>query len=375
MRFFATTFAGLEDVAASELAELLAVDTEADVAKVFFSGDVEDCVKANFAGQTLNRVFLLLARDDVGSLDDVAEVAESVDYYGLVGRNQSFAVKAERVGVHGFTSLDVAAAVGRAVIESYKAATGVRLKVDLTNPDVEIYCILRNRELLIGLNTTGESLHRRWYRTGFHRAALSPTVANAMVRISGWKANMTLVDPFTGSGTIPLEAAVHGLRVSPGIRRRLALEKLVFIQPEDVERCRAFLAKRERIGEILNVMGFDVSPRSVALAESSLRASGLGDAVRFMVADVFRLDGVLTTHVDRVVCNPPFGLRMRLRQPEKFYVESFKAIRKACPDASLTVLVNKPTIASKALETAGYSVISARKILLGPITAHIITAV
>ncbi|MCX8200934.1 MAG: THUMP domain-containing protein, partial [Candidatus Caldarchaeum sp.] len=311
----------------------------------------------------------------VQGLEEIEDVARSLYYCEVVGRGQSFAVRAERTGAHPFTSLDIASTVGKAVIESYQASTGVRLKVDLRTPDVEIFCILRDDEFLMGVNTTGESLHRRWYRTGYHRAALAPTVANAMVRLSGWRPDETLLDPFCGSGTIPIEAALIGLDIAPGLRKILVLDKLVFCDVEKVRSIKAMVGKHEKVGEVLNVVGFDVSPRAVAVAETSLAASGLGDCVRFMVADVLDLEKVLTTHVDRVVCNPPFGLRMRLRQPEKFYVESFKAIRKACPDASLTVLVNKPTIASKALETAGYSVISARKILLGPITAHIITAV
>uniref|UniRef100_A0A7C5U7N5 Class I SAM-dependent RNA methyltransferase n=1 Tax=Caldiarchaeum subterraneum TaxID=311458 RepID=A0A7C5U7N5_CALS0 len=375
MKFFATTFSGLEDVVALELMRLSLNDVQADVGKVFFSGSLEDCVKVNFAGQTVNRVFLLLLREKVTGLDDIEKAAASVDYTSVIGRKQSFAVQAERIGVHDFTSLDIAARVGKAVLDSFKAITGVRLCVDLNNPDVEIYVILRGEELLMGVNTSGESLHRRWYRTAYHRAALSPTVANAMVKLSGWKSDECLIDPFCGSGTIPLEAAVHGLEVSPGLRKHLALEKLVLFSREAVEKIRESLIRREKIGEILNVLGFDVSPLWIAVADSSRLSSGLGDSVRFGVADVMRLVEVLTTEVDKVVCNPPFGLRIRLKEPEKFYTNAFKSIHQACPHASLTVIVNKPTIASKALEAAGYSVTSSRKILLGPVAAYILTAV
>ncbi|MCS7138233.1 MAG: THUMP domain-containing protein, partial [Candidatus Caldarchaeum sp.] len=114
MRFFATTFAGLEDVAAAEIAELLKVDPEPDIAKVFFTGSVEDCVKLNFAGQTVNKVFLLLFRDRVEGLAEIEDVARSLDYCEVVGRGQSFAVRAERTGAHPFTSLDIASTVGKA---------------------------------------------------------------------------------------------------------------------------------------------------------------------------------------------------------------------------------------------------------------------
>ncbi|MEM4302448.1 MAG: THUMP domain-containing protein [Candidatus Caldarchaeum sp.] len=376
MKFFATTYSGLEDVAAFEISKLLNIEAERDVEKVFFDGSLEDCVKLNYGGQTVNKVFLMLLKDKVERLSDVETLAQSLDYTWVIERDQSFAVRAERIGVHSFTSLDIAAAVGKAVIESYKAATGVRLKVDLRQPDVEICAILRDSELLISVNTTGESLHRRYYRAGYHRAALSPTIANALVRLSGWKPSQSLLDPFCGSGTIPLEAALYGLCVSPGLRRGvLAFEKLKFIDPDVAARCRMALHKMEKVGERLEITGLDISTNSIAVAQSSLAQSGLGETVKFMVGDVLALEKFLEHDVDRVVCNPPFGVRMRLKEPAKFYTEAFTSIRRSCPDATLTTIVSKPTIAVKAMETSSYTPISIRKILLGPVAGYVLTAV
>jgi tRNA (guanine6-N2)-methyltransferase len=203
MQFFATTFHGLEDVAAAEISFLLPSEAHADVGKVFFSGLAEDCARVNYACKTVNRVFLLLLSEEVGGLEDIRRVSASVDYTDYIGRSQSFAVRADRVGVHPFTSLDIAASVGQAVIESFQTATGVRLKVDLSNPDVEIYALLRDSEFLLGVNTTGESLHRRFYRRGYHRAALSPTVANSMVRLSGLEAYTITFRPVLRLGNNP----------------------------------------------------------------------------------------------------------------------------------------------------------------------------
>ncbi|MEM4494732.1 MAG: THUMP domain-containing protein [Candidatus Caldarchaeum sp.] len=371
MRFFATTFSGLEDIAAAELSSLLSGEAEADVGKVLFTASLEECVKVNYAAQTVNRVFLLLLREHAETLTDVERLCASVDYRDFIGREQSFAVKAERVGVHGFTSLDIAATVGKAVIDSYKAETGVRLRVDLNNPDVEVYAILRNSELLLGLNTTGESLHRRFYRRGFHRAALSPAVANTLVRFSGWRRNMVLLDPFTGSGTIPLETALYGLRISPGARRQhLSLEKIPVFRGIDTDRIREELMEAEDPGTV-EVIGIDISPKSLKLAFDSLEALGREKGVRFVQGDVFRLVEHVDREVDKVVCNPPFGVRLRLREPEKFYTEAFAAIAQACPNASLTVIVNKPVTVLRALEKSGYTPLCFRKVLLGDLSSYV----
>ncbi len=375
MRFFATTFSGLEDIAAAELSNLLSGEAEADVGKVFFTASLEECVKVNYAAQTVNRIFLLLLREHAETLDEIERLAASVDFGELFDREQSFAVRAERVGLHVFTSLDIAAAVGKAVIDSYRASTGVRLRVDLNNPDIEVYAILRNTELLLGVNTTGESLHRRFYRRGFHRAALSPTVANTLVRLSGWRRHMVLLDPFTGSGTIPLETALYGLGISPGARREnLSFEKIPVFKSIDSARIREELLKREDPGTV-EAIGIDVSPKSLNLALDSLETFGRETGVRFVQGDVFRLVEYVDREVDKVVCNPPFGVRLRLREPEKFYTEAFTAIAQACPHASLTVIVNKPVIVLKALEKSGYIPLSVRKVLLGDLSSYIFHSV
>ncbi len=376
MRFFATTYTGLEDVAAAEISGLLVLNAETDVAKVFFDGSIQDCVKLNYAGQTVNRVFIQLLCDEVDDLADIQRLAESVDYSSFIDRGMSFAVRAERVGQHPFTSLDIAAAVGKAVIESYKAVTGVRLKVDLKNPDVEIHALLRHSEMLIGLNTTGESLHRRYYRVEYHRAALSPTIANSLVRLSGWRENQSLLDPFCGSGTIPIEAALYGLDVSPGLRRGgLALEKMTFFDREILERYRELLRSREKRNKKLEIMGVDVSHKSIEAALSNLSASALDKIIEFAVGDVFYLEKAVGKHVDKIVCNPPFGLRLGLRKPEKFYSEAFKSMKRVYPNVSVTAIVNKPVTTVKAMEAAGFTPLSVKKILMGPITSYIIVAV
>ncbi|MEM4334569.1 MAG: THUMP domain-containing protein [Candidatus Caldarchaeum sp.] len=375
MRFFATTFRGLEDVAASEVSGIVGEEAEADVSKVFFTGSAGDCVKVNLASQTVNKVFLLLLKDRAESLETVESLAASVDYTDLITRGQSFAVEAERVGAHPFTSLDIAASVGRAVVESYRAATGFRLRVDLKNPDVRLYVILRGDELLLGLNTTGESLHRRFYRRGAHRAALSPTVANAVVRISGWKPGRTLLDPFCGSGTIPLEAAIYGLGMCPGARTgRLAFQKICLFDAEKAEKVREGMLRRERRGAV-DVVGLDISGKALALAEESKAVFGFDCGVRFVQGDVFKLDKYITQRVDTVVCNPPFGVRMRVKDPEKFYTEAFKAVMNACPNAFLTVICNKPFKMLRALENSHYNPISLKKVLLGDIAAYVFSSV
>ena len=144
LKCFATTVFGLEDYAAEECRELIGVDAKPDVGKIMFEADLSRIIRLNLASRTLHRVFVMLARARAETLEDVYRAARSVDYTPFIGRDQSFAVRGERHSRDKpFTSLDMAAAVGRAVIESFKEETGVRLKVNLDQPDVQLYCLIR----------------------------------------------------------------------------------------------------------------------------------------------------------------------------------------------------------------------------------------
>ena len=161
---FATTVMGLEDAAAKECEEIIGAEAEPDVGKIFFQANERQIIRLNLASRTLHRIFIMLARAHVETIEDVYKVAREVDYTRFIEADQSFAVKGERHSKDKpFTSMDMAASVGRAVIESFRERTGVRLRVNLDQPDVQLYSLIRDSEFLLGLNTTGKSLHRRFY--------------------------------------------------------------------------------------------------------------------------------------------------------------------------------------------------------------------
>ncbi|MCS7145875.1 MAG: THUMP domain-containing protein [Nitrososphaerota archaeon] len=375
MRFFATTVTGLEDIAAAEVSRLLGVGAVADVSKVFFEASLEGCALLNYSSKSLNKIYLLVTRCEVEGLADVDSVVGSAGLVELIDREQSFAVRAERHGTHAFTSMDLAASVGRAIIESYRSVTGVRLKVNLNDPDVEFLAILRDRDFILGVNTTGVSLHRRYYRVRHHRAGLSPTVAHSMLMVSGWRPGEPLLDPFCGSGTIPIEAAMHALNIHPGLRMEtLALRRLRIFSPEMLDELAERLRGEEERPRPLEITGLDASPKSLADAEENLERAGLKGCVRLVLGDALSLEKHFNMPSSRIVCNPPFGVRMGLRDPQRFYTIAFASMKRASPGATLTVIVSKPVVVFRALEEAGWTVTGERKVMLGSIAGYIISA-
>ena len=379
MRFkcFATTIMGLEDVAARECSEIIGAEARPDVGKIFFEADEDGIIRLNLASRTLHRIFVLISKSSAEVLDDVYRAAREVDYAEFIGADQTFAVKGERHSKDKpFTSMDMAAAVGRAVIESFKEKTGARLRVNLDNPDVQLYCLIRDSELLIGLDTTGKSLHRRYYRVYHHRAALQPSIAASMLMLSGWRREEALLDPMCGGGTIPIEAALIALRIPPGARRLhdLATSRLKFLNRERIREIAEELEAEADLEFRPRIIGSDASPKSIRGAIANAEAAGVLSAIKLVVGDALRLDEWLDERPSHVLMNPPYGVRMGVRRIEEFYQKICASIRDAAPDARLTAIVSKPTIFGRALESAGYIVESRRQIMYGKLNAFIIMA-
>ncbi|MEN3047259.1 MAG: THUMP domain-containing protein [Candidatus Caldarchaeales archaeon] len=377
----ATTFTGLEDVAASEVESLLGRRAEQDVSKVVVECDRRELVRLVLASRGINKVFLELVGASVSGLRGISEVVKSVDLREVISPDQSFAVRAERVGTHGFTSMDVAAEVGAAVIRSYLEATGARLRVDLNDPDVELYALLRDDRFTLGVNLVGRSLQRRFYRASGHRTALPATLAYLMVRFSGWTPERALIDPFCGTGTIPIEAALAGLDVCPTVYRDprdLALTRLRLLDGELVESVRSELIGSERRERELKVVGTDVSTKALEAARRNVEAAGLPGKVLLERLDAQRFDSwprLRELGTDAlVVTDPPFGIRSGPSDPYQFYVRSFSSIRRGLRGGTLVAVFSKHAVATRALTEAGWSVTGTRRVKYGHLEVLLVRA-
>ncbi|MCX8204594.1 MAG: tRNA (guanine(6)-N2)-methyltransferase [Candidatus Nezhaarchaeota archaeon] len=373
MLFFATTNRGLEDVAVRELREM-SVEARAEIGKVVFQAELKDAIKLNLSSRTLHRIVLSLLRSEVEGLEDTYREVSSIDFTGLIDRNQSFAVRAERVGEHNFTSIDLASKVGQAIIDSYRQACGHRLRVDLKNPDVVIICILKGRELTVGIDLTGGSLHMRNYRVYDHPAALKTTIAASMVMLSGWRGDGALLDPMCGGGTIPIEAALIARRTPPGIfRRSFAYRKLVFIDTRVEEEISEELVKQASIG-VYPVYGLDCFLKHIEGAKRNAASAGVADTVSFKVGDVFRLEKYVECRPEVVVTNPPYGLRSGPppKRIKDFYLKMLKGMRAARASRALVITASRSKLIEAAKEE-GVEVEETRPVMHGRLQAYILT--
>ncbi len=369
--FMATTVEGFEDVVARELEKLGGRVDEVKRARVFFEGQMDLMYRVNIRARCVHKLMLVLSYGKARGLEEIYRLAKSIDYSEVMRLDQSFAVRTTRVGEHEYTSIDVSAVVGQAIIDSFVEAKGTRPRVDLKNPDVEIGVYVRDDEVVIGVNTTGESLHKRNYRVYDHPAALKTTLAAGMLMLSGWRGE-GLLDPMCGGGTIVIEAALMVRGFPPGFfRKDLAFRRLVFYDPkvhrEELERA---LERANR--EIYKIYGFDVSPKHVMGARLNASSAGVHDTISFDVRDATKGETYRGLDVKHVVVNPPYGLRQsRPKAVKDLYAKFLRALSNELSGVTLTVIVGSRRAFEDALEGVDCDVLDVRDVKHGDLPARV----
>ncbi len=332
MRYFITTPKGLEAVLVEEGMRLGATPVRKAPGRVHFDADRNFLYLSNSFLRTANRVFIELISGHHEGLEDIGSAAVSIDYTPYIGPGMSFAVRAERVGSHDFTSIDVGRVVGAAVIESLLESKGFRPRVDLRSPDVEIYVYVIEDEFVIGVNTSGESLHKRRYRVISHPAALKTTLAAAMYYLAGEPER--LIDPMCGGGTIPAEAVQIGLGIPISrYRRGYMYRKFPLYSPDEEAGALSSYKPRKRY---VVPWCTDISHKSVYIAIRNLLSAGIEQRVTLGIWDAE--DPLLyeLSEADAVITNPPYGIRSH--NPRKIPA-FYRGFVRAARDGGISTIV------------------------------------
>ncbi|HLI46198.1 MAG TPA: tRNA (guanine(6)-N2)-methyltransferase [Geobacterales bacterium] len=333
VEFLATVNMGLEKIAAHEVSDLLRVNVIQGHGSISFIADIDAIFYLNTYSRTINKLILTIIKATFEDLQDLYKIASFPNYTNYIERNQSFAVRVERFGKHNFSSVEAAARIGQGIIDSYLSDTGQRLKVNLDFPDIEFITRIIDDNVVIGINTTGISLHKRGYKKYKHHSGLSPTIAASMIYLSEWNQDELLLDPMCGGGTIPIEAALMSIKAPLFIHReksgiRYAFEKFSFIDLEKYESL-----KRKAIESIahkvIRILASDISKRHVIGAKFNSKIANLNEQIDFFVANAVNMDRSLS-RIDKVVTNPPYGKRSAdLSYIKKLYEQFLSALNKA----------------------------------------------
>jgi len=357
--FLATVNIGLEKIASKEITSILNTEVFQGIGSISFFHDLDATYILNIFSKTINKLILVIIRSYFENLQDIYKISKFPSYTDYIDESQSFAVRVERIGKHDFTSIEAAERIGKGIIDSYLEEKKIRLKVNLDHPDVEFFSRIIGNEIIIGINTTGISLHKRGYRIFNHPSALSPTIAASMVYISQLDEGEILVDPMCGGGTIPIEASLIKRKIPLFIFRerrniRYAFESLKFFDKKRYEeiKCKAIEDIKENNCKFI---ASDLSKRFLNGAILNSVNASVSSDIDFFRADARNIDRTIK-EVNKVILNPPYGKRSAdYEYVKELYRDFLYALSKMNIDSAV-IITAAPNILRKYIEANGFRI-------------------
>jgi putative N6-adenine-specific DNA methylase len=350
--YFAQIAAGFEQVAADELLNLGARQIRPGYRGVHFLADAASLYRINYAGRLISRVLAPLVLFRCDHRDVLYQKAKAIRWSDFFSLDQTFAVFANVSDSQIRHSQFAALCLKDAVVDSFRAAYGVRPSVDTQHPDLWIGLHLAKDQAIISLDTSGGPLHRRGYRRKSVSAPLQETLAAAIIALSGWEGQKPLYDPMCGSGTLLCEALMRFARMPAGLlRQRFGFEFLPDFDAGLWQQVKAeFLPVKPELASGL-IGGSDIDRLAVEAARANCRALPGGEAIGIRALDYRNLDS-LENFV--IVCNPPYGIRQKSEDDlSLFYRELGDFLKKRCRGADAYIYFgNRQWIKSIGLKPA-----------------------
>ena len=312
LQMIATCLFGLEKLLGEELDALGAHRTDTMDGRVSFEGDEHILAAANIRLRCAERVYISLGSFEATSFEQLFEGCRALPWEEWIGREDAFPVKGHSIRSALFSVPDCQSILKKAVVERLRSVYGAGWLPE-TGIKYQIEFLLFKDRVTLMIDSSGVPLHKRGYRPAAGEAPLRETLAAAIAMISRPREDVLFWDPFCGSGTIAIEAAMIATRQAPGIDRRFAAERFGQIEASvwHDERVRAR-------SEILVDSGFeayasDIDPEVLAVAKENAERAGVDDRIRFFVKNA--LDIRKENRRGTIVCNPPYG--ERLMTPEQ----------------------------------------------------------
>ena len=312
---------GTEAVCKKEIMKLGYEITEVEDGKVTFRGGIDAMCRANVFMRTTERILLKAASFEATTFEELFQNTKSIPWEEFIPRDGRFWVKkANSVKSKLFSTSDIQSIMKKAMVERLKE----KYRVSWFPEDGEDYplrvTIIKDK-VTIGLDTTGESLHKRGYRKWTVKAPVTETLAASLIMLTPWKYDRYLIDPFCGSGTIPIEAAMIGANIAPGMNRHFISEKWTSFNP-------GFQYKRavEEAKDVIIrdnpclIQGFDIDGECIKMAMSNAELAGVDDCIHFQKRAVKDLSS--KRQYGFVITNPPYGERLEDKEGvKKLYTE------------------------------------------------------
>lgn len=311
IELYATAAFGVESVVARELKFLGYPDTHTENGKIHFQADLSAIARTNLWLRSADRVFLKIGAFDAYTFDQLFEGTKALPWENWLTGDAEFPVNGNCVKSTLMSISDCQSIVKKAVVERMKRS----YKLDRfpeNGPRYKIEFSILNDHVILAIDTSGSGLHKRGYRTLSHVAPIKETLAAALIQISRWHPDRAFVDPFCGSGTIPIEAALIARNQAPGLDREFDAQEWPQVTKEIWYK--AYEEAKDSIKPQggLSICGYDNDQRAIDEAQHHAKLAGVADQVHIQKRDVRELAS--RHEYGFIICNPPYGQRIGEQQ-------------------------------------------------------------
>jgi putative N6-adenine-specific DNA methylase len=308
LELFATAAFGVESAVARELKHLGYKDTRIDNGRIYFTGDFEAICRTNLWLRCAGRVYVPIGRFEARTFDELFERTKALPWEEWLPKDAQFPVTGNCVKSTLMSISDCQSIIKKAVVERLKKVYGMEIFPE-TGPRFRIEFSILNDMAALAIDTSGDSLHKRGYRTLAYSAPVKETLAAAMLMVSRWSPGRPLIDPFCGSGTIPIEAAMMERNIAPGLNRGFDSQEWPAIPKSAwnraIEEAKSLIRPTARG---ITIQGYDISEEAISIAQYHARQAGVQDSIHLQVRDVADLSS--RAKYGFIVTNPPYGERI-----------------------------------------------------------------
>lgn len=306
-KLIATCAAGIESIVGNELKHL-GYKVNVENGRVRFDGDVADIAKTNLWLRTADRIKIVVGEFTAKTFEELFQGVEGLNWEDFLPLDAEFPVagKSQKSTLHNVPS--VQAITKKAIVTKMSTVYHRRTKLPETGALYPIEVAINKDKVLITLDTTGSSLFKRGYRVNKGGAPLKENMAAALVLLARWYPEMPFVDPVCGSGTIPIEAALIGCNIAPGLKRNFAFENWDWVDKDIVKQAREQAQAAIKKDVDLDISGYDIDGSMIEIAKENAVQAGVQDIVNFkqMAVKDFKTDKINGV----IVANPPYGERL-----------------------------------------------------------------
>ncbi len=304
---------GLEAVLKKEILDLGYEISQVEDGRVTFLGDDEAICRANVFLRTAERVLLKVGSFKAGTFEELFQGTKSIPWEEYIPKDGKFWVaKASSIKSRLFSPSDIQSIMKKAMVERLKAHYGIQWFPE-TGSSFPLRVFLYKDTVTVGIDTTGESLHKRGYRTLTSKAPITETLAAALIMLTPWKADRVLVDPFCGSGTFPIEAAMMAANMAPGMNRSFLSEDWGNLIPRKL-----WYEAMDEANDLVNadvetdIQGYDIDGEIIRAARQNAQRAGVDHLIHFQQRPVSSL-----SHPKKygfLITNPPYGERLEEKE-------------------------------------------------------------